>query len=317
MGKIKQPKASNRTVSGDFTNREDLKRRFFSEASERQAKKISNDATYWAGGRCEWGGSHNLDEDIDVLASFFNSLAKVDDDISEIKLSANEQIFIQRKQALVSKIQGLINRCRVTESTSIGGICIIWNDFFGRFLKKYLDRFSTRLTRQLGQIENLKPEHQQQLLQLEDDLRKAESKYNENLAKYNDPNATPEEKSKAIILVNEALDDIKKIKSKLKNNPLANLERYDYLDDLDRLIGGNAPEPPSNNQGDRNRGSGSGGGGNNQTPNPLEDPKQFFEQNQAIIFIALAVLVLFYLNSQKSNDDYERPRQNRDYEYDY
>lgn len=281
MGKIKKPKATTKTVSGNFTNREDLKTRFFSETSARQAEKISDDGTYWNNGRCQWGGSHSLDEDIDVLANFFNSLAKVDDDINEIKLSANETIFKQKKQAIISKIQDLISKCKITSSTSIGNVCCIWNDFFGKFLKKFLDRFLSKLTRQLEQIEKLEPKDQQALLQLEDDLRKAESKYNENLAKYNDPNTSPAEKTKLMLLVNEALEEIKKTKSKLKYNPLANLERYNYLDDLEKLFDGNAPEPPPDNSGAKNKGSGAGGGssggGNVPVTNPLADPKSFFE----------------------------------------
>src|SRR5581483_6341335 len=97
-------------------------------------------------------------------------------------------------------------------------------------------------TTQLNSIEKLDPKHQQELLELENNLRKAESKYNENLSKYNDPNTSPEEKTKAMILVNEAADEIKKLKNKLKYNPLVNLERYNYLDDISKLTAGNAPE---------------------------------------------------------------------------
>jgi hypothetical protein len=313
MGKIKQPKTTGKTVSGNFTNREDLKNRFFSETSTRQAENISNDGTYWTGGRCQWGGSHNLDEDIDALAIFFNGLAKVDDDINEIKLAANETIFNQKKQALTSKIQQLLSKCRVTSATSVAGICIIWNDFFGKFLKKYLDRFSTKLTNQLNSIEKLEPKHQQELLQLEDDLRKAESKYNENLAKYNDPNISPTEKTKLMLLVNEALDDIKRIKGKLKHNPLANLERYNYLDDLERLFVGNAPEPTNNPRGGREPGgSGSGGNGNGQTPNPLEDPKSFFTQNKTMLVFVLGLVGLaLYLFIQKDDEAEEDTKEDK------
>ncbi|CAG8753142.1 5151_t:CDS:2, partial [Cetraspora pellucida] len=268
-----QPKTTGKTVSGNFTNREDLKNRFFSETS----------------------GSHNLDEDIDDLANFFNGLAKVDDDINEIKLAANETIFNQKKQALTSKIQQLLSKCRVTSATS------------------YLDRFSTKLTNQLNSIEKLEPKHQQELLQLEDDLRKAESKYNENLAKYNNPNTSPTEKTKLMLLVNEALDDIKRIKGKLKHNPLANLERYNYLDDLERLFAGNAPEPTNNPRGGREPGgSGSGGNGNGQTPNPLEDPKSFFTQNKTMLVFVLGLVGLaLYLFIQKDDEEDEDIKENK------
>lgn len=316
MGKIKQTKKTSRTVSGNFTDKTGLKNSFFVITSARQAEKISNDGTYWNNGRCEWGGSHSLDEDIDILANFFNSLAKVDDDINEIKLSANETIFNQRKQLLISKIQQLLNNCRVTSATSVGGICIIWNDFFGKFLKKYLDNFSSTLTRQLSAIEKLEPKHQQQLLQLEDDIRNAESKYNENLAKYNDPNTSPEEKTKLMILVNEAIGEIKRAKSKLKHNPLTNLERFNYLDDLEKLMSGNAPEPTTNPTGSssRNRNSGNNGGSsnNNDNPNPIEDPKGFFEQNKTMIVIVIGLLgLMLYIYTQKDLEDDEEVKEEK------
>ncbi|CAI2197267.1 13762_t:CDS:2, partial [Funneliformis geosporum] len=209
MGKIKQPKKVSKIVTGNFTNKEDLKVRFFAETSSRQAEKIN--------------------EDIGVLAGFLNGLAKVDDDIQEIKLSANEQIFNQRKQALISKIQQLLSKCQVTSATSVG------------------DNFTSKLTTQLSAIKKLEPKDQQALLQLEDDLRKAESKYNENLTKYNDPNTSSEEKSKLMLLVNEATEEIKNIRKKLKYNPLVNLERYNYLDDIEKLVSGGAPEPSPTN----------------------------------------------------------------------
>ncbi|CAG8794671.1 17594_t:CDS:2, partial [Racocetra persica] len=178
---------------------------------------------------------------------------------------------------------------------------------------KYLDRFSTKLTNQLNSIEKLEPKHQQELLQLEDDLRKAESKYNENLAKYNNPNTSPTEKTKLMLLVNEALDDIERIKGKLKHNPLANLERYNYLDDLERLFAGNAPEPTNNPRGGREPGgSGSGENGNGQTPNPLEDPKSFFTQNKTMLVFVLGLVGLaLYLFIQKDDEAKEDTKEDK------
>jgi hypothetical protein len=57
-----------------------------------------------------------------VLADFFNSIANISEDINKIKLSANEQIFNSNKQQLISKLKGLIGKCKITSSTSIGNI---------------------------------------------------------------------------------------------------------------------------------------------------------------------------------------------------
>jgi hypothetical protein len=156
----------------------------------------------------------------------------------------------------------------------------------------------------------LEPKHQQELLQLEDDLRNAESKYNENLAKYNDPNTSPAEKTKLMLLVNEALDDIKRIKGKLKNNPLANLERYNYLDDLERLFAGNAPEP-TNNPGKKPEGNGGGSGGGKPTPNPLQETENFFEQYKILILITIGLLAVLFIYSQKDSDEDEENKEDK------
>lgn len=66
-----------------------------------------------------------MDKDIEALTIFFNSLAEVDDEINEIKLSANEDIFKQKKQLLTNRIKELLNKCKVTKATSVAGICII------------------------------------------------------------------------------------------------------------------------------------------------------------------------------------------------
>ena len=127
MTRLNRKKTS---VSGNFTTAENLIKTFLKVTGPRQqAKKrgnsaFDNDATYWEGGRCEWGGSHKLDEDGEVLANFFNSIANIRDDINKIKLSANEQVFDTNKKQLISKLQGLISKCQITNSTSIGNICI-------------------------------------------------------------------------------------------------------------------------------------------------------------------------------------------------
>ena len=64
-------------------------------------------------------------EDCESLAQFFNATASISDDVEQIKLSANEQIFNQKKQALISKIQGLISKCQTSDSYSIASVCCI------------------------------------------------------------------------------------------------------------------------------------------------------------------------------------------------
>ncbi|CAH1765999.1 15199_t:CDS:10, partial [Entrophospora sp. SA101] len=246
--------SSKKVISGKFTNAGDLKNRFHANAKSRIAA-----------------------EDCEALAVFFNSDASVSDGVGEIKLSANETIFNQKKQFLINKIQGLIE------------------DYFGSFLKPFLNTFSTKLQRQLGDVQKLEAKHQKELLQLEQEARELESAYDENVKKANDPNTSPEDKTKFLILANQISEKAKRLKSKIKQNPLADLSRFSNLDDLTTLLGGNVPKNPP-----KPKTKPDGSGGSTPTPNPLEDPKDFFEQYKTQIFMAIALIgVLFYLYTQK------------------
>ena len=50
---------------------------------------------------------HNLTKDCNDLTEFFNSTASIADDVSEMKLSANEEIFNQKKQALMEQLESV------------------------------------------------------------------------------------------------------------------------------------------------------------------------------------------------------------------
>ncbi|CAJ0747802.1 1575_t:CDS:10 [Entrophospora sp. SA101] len=257
-------RSSKKVISGKFTNAGDLKNRFHANAKSRIAagNKKHGDS----------GGSHNLQEDCEALAVFFNSDASVSDGVGEIKLSANETIFNQKKQFLINKIQGLIGQCQTSNYYSVAG-----------------------LQRQLGDVQKLEAKHQKELLQLEQEARELESAYDENVKKANDPNTSPEDKTKFLILANQISEKAKRLKSKIKQNPLADLSRFSNLDDLTTLLGGNVPKNPP-----KPKTKPDGSGGSTPTPNPLEDPKDFFEQYKTQIFMAIALIgVLFYLYTQK------------------
>lgn len=297
--------------SGEFTNSVDLQNRFFAETEERRQKgdKKDGDAGYWNGGRCEWGGSHNLQEDCEALAKFFNDTNSIENDVNDIKLAANESIFNQKKQTLISKIKSLNSKCNVTESYSIANICCIWNDYFGSFLQPFLRTFASKLSRQLNDIEKLEPKHQKELLQLEKEAQELQSIYDENVKKANDPNTSPADKAKFLLLANEAATKTKNLKAKIKANPLADLSRFSNLDDLETLIGGNVPKNPPSSKNSKTSGSGGGSGGTTSTPNLFEDPQSFLEKNQSLIFVAIGLIVvlfLFYSQNQKSEDEDEK-----------
>ncbi|CAG8773348.1 27403_t:CDS:10, partial [Gigaspora margarita] len=147
-----------------------------------------------------------------------------------------------------------------------------------------------KLQSQLNQLQNIQAIHQKEILQLEAEIKEAEAKYQENFTKANNE-TDPAKKAKFITLANEALDEISKLKRKYQQNPIANLSKYDYLNDLERLLAGNlTPEPPtppvncpggtSTPDGGNNPNGGGSGDKNNQSGN----------QQQLLIFAGLAVL---------------------------
>ncbi|CAG8608423.1 5802_t:CDS:2, partial [Ambispora gerdemannii] len=223
------------TSGKQFTNAEKLKDNFFAN-SERRRK---------AGDKAN---------DCEALAQFFNATASISDDVEQIKLSANEQIFNQKKQTLTSKIQGLISKCQTSNSYSIANICY--------------------------------PKHQKDLLKLETEAKQAENEYKENKAKA-DQETDPDKKAQFMYLANKAAKKAEDIKRRVKANPLADLSRFSNLDDLEILLGGNVPKNPPTS---RPKPSSNSSGGSTPTPNPLEDPKDFFEQYKTQIFISLALI---------------------------
>ncbi|MDR1670788.1 MAG: hypothetical protein LBR43_03660 [Spiroplasmataceae bacterium] len=287
---------NSRSSNYTFFNAETMKNNFFAHTSARQAQNISGDGGYWKGERCQWGGSHNLDEDCKELAKFFESVSNISEDIEKIRLSANEDIFKKNQQALVSKIKSLLGKCQVTSSTSLANVCCIWNDFFGSYLKSFIDDFVNRLTRQSKEIEKLEPKHQKELLDLESQARAAESAYKENLQKANDPNFSKEEQAQFIVLANRSAQEAERIKQKIARNPLMEVSKYNYLDDLKKLANGNVPKPdkkPKSNIGNSN------GYSINNNSNSNETNKDFFSKYHKeiiliLISIGLATYIIYY-----------------------
>ncbi|CAG8653668.1 6802_t:CDS:2, partial [Ambispora leptoticha] len=217
------PRKGGRMGSSNFTNAESIKNNFLAHTSIRQAQKVN----------CQ------------ALADFANSVANINNDIQEMTLAVNEQEFNNRKQQLVSWLNG----------------------------------FQQQLQTQLNQLQNIQPIHQKEILQLEAEIKAAEAKYNDamaNAAKETDP----AKKAQFIAIAQAAEREVKQTKQKLIRNPLSKLAEYNHLHNLGNLIKGNLPSSPTNpincpdpsNPGSGNpRGSSGGGnggksGGSGQAP---------------------------------------------------
>ncbi|CAJ0912799.1 20638_t:CDS:2 [Entrophospora sp. SA101] len=118
----------------------------------------------------------------------------------------------------------------------------------------------------ISKCQAVQPIHQKEILELEAELREAETKYNDamaNAAKETDP----AKKAQFIAIAQEAANTIKQVKAKLTKNPLSKLTEYSYLNDIGRMLGGNLPNNPPTVPGNGSGGSGSGDGGSGNDPN--------------------------------------------------
>jgi len=85
-------------------NAQSIEQLFRSHASLRISKKrrddslFKNDAGYWDGGRCDWGGAHNLEEDCERLASFFTEIKELKNARNKLIKFDNQQEFERNKQ---------------------------------------------------------------------------------------------------------------------------------------------------------------------------------------------------------------------------
>lgn len=310
----------------NFTNAQDIKARFWTNAaSRRQAgDKANGDATYWTEGRCNWGGNHNLLEDCDTLAQWANNVVSTQYDAQELTLAINEQEFNQKKQALVNKFQDCINKCQISDSWSIGNICCIWNDYFGSFVAPFTNELKKDLQSRLNQLQTIDATHQRQILELEAELKTAETKYNDAMKQASDPNISPSEKAKFIAIAQAAERTIKQAKQKLARNPLSKLAQYSYIKDIGRFLNGNVPSSlPPRQPGNRPGSSGSGnggsggsagnsGGGSSNSPwtpwqgNSGNSNNQTTNQQQLIIFGGITLIVIYFLLNQKEENSYDK-----------
>ncbi|CAI2201549.1 17904_t:CDS:2, partial [Funneliformis geosporum] len=173
------------------------------------AEQIKNQ--FFAHASCQRAGKESGDAD------FANGIANIGDEKQNLTLAVNEQEFNNKKQQLVNKLQECINGLKLKFQTD------------------------------LNQLQTITPKHQKQILELEAEIKSIEAKYKENMtnaAKETDP----AKKAKFIAAAQVAETELKKVKQKLRNNPLTKLIQYNHLlnytDDLEKLFKGNVPKQP-------------------------------------------------------------------------
>ena len=112
-------------------------------ASIRIGEKISGDGGYWYGGRCEWGGAHNLQEDCQTLGKLFDGITELKNTRQELTKFDNQQKFEKSKQNLFNKTSQAISNLKMNTGGStpnIRGGVLYWMVFFTYKKNTYLQQ---------------------------------------------------------------------------------------------------------------------------------------------------------------------------------
>jgi len=202
---------------------EDLKIKFERVAAIRISQKkrgderYKNDAGYWDGGRCAYGGAHNLQEDCERLAKFFSGITELKNTRKDLLKFNNRTEFEKNQQNLLTKAKQAINglQMKTGANTSVGGICIIWNDF-SDLLGSIVEDFRRDLERLKNDIERVSYNEAKELkrLTLEERQLKQEIEENERKAQ---KESDPTKKAKFLFLVNEAKEKSNQKKKNYKS----------------------------------------------------------------------------------------------------
>lgn len=238
--------------------------------------KYAGDAGYWDGGRCDYGGTHNLKEDCETLAKFFTSITELRNCRKELINFSNQQEFNDNKQDLLNKVDNTLSglQVRTSNNSSIGGVCIIWADFKKDF-ESILEDFHKDLELLKKNIENVEYNEAKELLKLNVEERELKSQIEENERKArNEPDDN--KRKQYILLVDEAKADLKKLlerKQKLKTARLGdNFNPDQHIDDFlksveNKLSGRNKPPRTTRTNTSQQQTNFNNAGGSNSTTN--------------------------------------------------
>jgi len=282
-------------------------------------KKYENDAGYWEGGQCNWGAHHNLQEDCQKLAQFFTSITELRNARKELLNFTNQQEFETNKQNLLTKTVNAIDglKMKTSDNASVGGVCIIWNDFAKHF-NSIIDNFRNELERLKISIENVPYNEWKELQKLNSDERKIQKEIEENERKARNE-TDPDKKKKFLFFSNEAKDKLKKLLARKKELKSANLgddfnpEQHidNFLQELENKLVGRSQRPtrPNNNQPINQPSS------QNSTDNPAnnnffsnfnnnEEEKETFLQAhwKKILLLVVYLAGVYYIYHQKDHE---------------
>ena len=308
-----------------------LEREFKGAASLRIARKnrgnrdYSRDADYWTGGKCDWGGGHNLSKDCQEISKGFGKLDDLKKVEQELQRCTSEREFNSTKSRLIRQAEELENglQAKTSATSSMFWICIIWS-YYESFLESKLRPLRSEVSRLKENINNQQYKHYEEIKLLKLEQKQIENRMRENKRKAENEK-DPDKKALLLIAIEEDSKLLKKNLEKQKAIPTSNLrfEPDKYVSDLINSMkeaiknsGGGGPGDGSGSGRNKNKndnddsdddincpGSNTGGGSNPTSNEPKGKESNQPTQQQLIIFGSIACLVIFYLYSQKSKPE--------------
>ncbi|RHZ35673.1 hypothetical protein [endosymbiont GvMRE of Glomus versiforme] len=307
---------------------EKLEKDFKDAGRSRKGKnKFKNDAGYWTGGACNWGGSHNLKEDCETLLNSLNEMESLREIKAELEKCTNNQEYEAKKTNYIRKCEKSINNLQTTSTTSMFGICIVWSlEAMDKHILSKIEVCKKDLAKLKDNLERETYRWVQEIQQLKLDQNKIEGGIKENQKKLANTNDLAEK----ALLSQLIEDDSKKLKANMeKQKEIDKKFRFDpdkYVSDFIERMKRNvrkknsSSNPSGTNRKDENDNSDSDdessndeennpdNWGNKKDPEKDEQPN-FLQENKNLIIIAtVTCLALFYFYSQK-------PEETNNYDY--
>ncbi|CAI2196592.1 13334_t:CDS:2, partial [Funneliformis geosporum] len=261
--------------------------------------------------------AHNLKEDCQLLAKFFDKITELKNAKSKITRFESQTEFEENKRKLTRQCQEAINglQIRTGSSTSIGGVCLIWADYADH-LDGLISAFRRDLESLNGEIDRIPYDVGKKLKKLKIEEQNLKRTIEENLKRANSEK-DPDKKRKLLILVDE---DKKKLQTNYEEQKKIRIgENFDPDKSIDEFINGIEDKLAGRNRPSRNPrtpnidptgsggGSGSRTGGDTSNPldpfqtNPNSNPNQNpFQNKQLIIFAGIAVLKKTIITTSKT-----------------
>jgi len=301
---------------------EELERIFRDAGRIRKGKEeFKDDAGYWDGGACNWGGTHNLKEDCQTLATSFNKMESLREIKEQLKACTSNQEYEAKKSNYIRKCEEVLQGLQVqtSSSSSMFGICIIWADqATNKGVISKLNICQESLIKLKSDLQRENYKWVQELNQLKFEERQITQRMESNKRKAMSKDISPSEKVAILQAIEEDGRILKKnyekqkeISNKFNFDP--NKKVNDLIEKMKRVIE-KRNRSNSGSGGDKGNQTDSGDSdsddeitenrGENSRTTPLNQevndnqPTNWWQENQELLLITSGLLLIAYLYYQ-------------------